>query len=128
MTPPTMPSSNSTPVPRGNGHSEAPLDIPLERLHAWIATQDPNAPYDQWIKVGMRLHDATDGAEEGLAVWEGWSAKATRQGPKGGVYVKGATRAHWLLPASGLNVYDIIRRDKLVLTKAALEALEARFK
>ena len=33
-----------------------------------------------------------------------------------------------LLPAAGLNVYDIIRRDKLVLTKAAIEALEARFK
>jgi hypothetical protein len=85
-----------TPAPRGNGHSQEPLDIPLERLHAWIATQDPNAPYDDWIKVGMRLHDATDGAEEGLTVWEGWSAKATRQGPKGCVYVKGATRAHWL--------------------------------
>ena len=25
-----------------------------------------------------------------------------------------------MLPAAGLNVYDIIRRDKLVLTKAAL--------
>lgn len=31
-----------------------------------------------------------------------------------------------LLPASGLNVYDIIRRDKLVLTKAALAAIEER--
>lgn len=31
-----------------------------------------------------------------------------------------------LLPASGLNVYDIIRRDKLVLTKAALVAIEER--
>ena len=29
---------------------------------------------------------------------------------------------------AGLNVYDIMRRDKLVLTKAAVEALEARFK
>jgi len=33
-----------------------------------------------------------------------------------------------VLPVQGINVYDIIRRDKLVLTKAALEALEARFK
>jgi len=31
-----------------------------------------------------------------------------------------------LLPASGLNVYDIIRRDKLVLTRAALAAIEER--
>ena len=32
-----------------------------------------------------------------------------------------------LLPASGLNVYDIMRSDKLVLTKAALTAIEERF-
>lgn len=32
-----------------------------------------------------------------------------------------------VLPVQGINVYDILRRDRLVLTKAALEALEARF-
>ena len=33
-----------------------------------------------------------------------------------------------VLPAQGANVYDIMRRGKLVLTRAAIEALEARFK
>jgi len=33
-----------------------------------------------------------------------------------------------VLPIQGINVYDILRRDTLVLTKAAVEALEARFK
>jgi large subunit ribosomal protein L4 len=33
-----------------------------------------------------------------------------------------------VLPVQGINVYDILRRKKLVLTKAALSALEARFK
>ncbi|MET0630780.1 MAG: 50S ribosomal protein L4 [Xanthobacteraceae bacterium] len=33
-----------------------------------------------------------------------------------------------VLPVQGINVYDILRRPTLVLTKAALEALEARFK
>lgn len=33
-----------------------------------------------------------------------------------------------VLPVQGINVYDILRHDTLVLTKAALEALEARFK
>ena len=33
-----------------------------------------------------------------------------------------------VLPVQGINVYDILRREKLVLTKAAVEALEARFK
>jgi large subunit ribosomal protein L4 len=32
-----------------------------------------------------------------------------------------------VLPVQGINVYDIMRRPKLVLTKAALDALEARF-
>jgi large subunit ribosomal protein L4 len=33
-----------------------------------------------------------------------------------------------ILPVQGINVYDILRRKTLVLTKAALDALEARFK
>ena len=33
-----------------------------------------------------------------------------------------------VLPVQGINVYDIMRRKTLVLTKAALDALEARFK
>lgn len=32
-----------------------------------------------------------------------------------------------VLPVQGINVYDILRRKKLVLTKAALEALDQRF-
>jgi len=33
-----------------------------------------------------------------------------------------------VLPVQGINVYDIMRRTKLVLTRSALDALEARFK
>jgi large subunit ribosomal protein L4 len=33
-----------------------------------------------------------------------------------------------LLPSQGANVYDILRHDTLVLTKAAVETLEARLK
>lgn len=33
-----------------------------------------------------------------------------------------------VLPTVGANVYDILRREKLVLTKAAVESLEARLK
>ena len=32
-----------------------------------------------------------------------------------------------VLPNAGLNVYDVLRANKLVLTKAAVEAIEARF-
>jgi len=33
-----------------------------------------------------------------------------------------------VLPVQGINVYDIMRRDTLILTKAAVEALTERFK
>jgi len=33
-----------------------------------------------------------------------------------------------VLPVEGVNVYDILRRDKLVLTRSAVNALEARLK
>jgi large subunit ribosomal protein L4 len=33
-----------------------------------------------------------------------------------------------VLPGMGANVYDILKRDQLVITKAGIEALEARLK
>ena len=33
-----------------------------------------------------------------------------------------------VLPTMGANVYDILKRDTLVITKAGVEALEARLK
>jgi large subunit ribosomal protein L4 len=33
-----------------------------------------------------------------------------------------------ILPSMGANVFDILKRDTLVLTKAGVEALEARLK
>jgi large subunit ribosomal protein L4 len=32
-----------------------------------------------------------------------------------------------VLPDAGLNVYDVLRRETLVLTRSAIEAIEARF-
>ncbi|MBI5121642.1 MAG: 50S ribosomal protein L4 [Rhodospirillales bacterium] len=53
---------------------------------------------------------------DGLAVDEGF-AKAARN-------IVGID----VLPSQGANVYDILRRDTLVLTKDAVQALEARLK
>jgi len=45
-------------------------------------------------------------------------------------FVKAAQNIPYLdlIQVAGLNVYDILRRDTLVLTKAAVESLEERFK
>ena len=53
---------------------------------------------------------------DGAAVDEGF-ARAARNLPRVDV-----------LPQQGANVYDILRRDTLVLTRAAAEQLEARLK
>ncbi|MBV8888250.1 MAG: 50S ribosomal protein L4 [Alphaproteobacteria bacterium] len=53
---------------------------------------------------------------DGVAVDQGF-ARAARNIPKVDV-----------LPQQGANVYDILRRDTLVLTRAAVEQLEARLK
>jgi hypothetical protein len=79
--------------------STAPAsDTPLDRLERWIGGQNPDADYDAWVKVGMKLHKATGGAEEGLNLWDAWSATARRKqhSRDAPVYVKGGCRVHWL--------------------------------
>jgi large subunit ribosomal protein L4 len=66
----------------------------------------------RFSKLGLNSALIIDGAE----VQEAF-AKAARNLPNIDV-----------LPVQGINVYDILNHDKLVLTKAAVEALEARFK
>jgi large subunit ribosomal protein L4 len=66
---------------------------------------------ERFAKLGLSSALIVDGAtlDEGFA-------QAARNLPRIDV-----------LPVQGINVYDILRCDQLVLTKAALEALEARF-
>lgn len=66
----------------------------------------------RFAKLGLGSALIIDGGEVQLAF-----AQAARNLPNVDV-----------LPVQGINVYDILRHEKLVLTKAALEALEARFK
>lgn len=75
--------------------SETQVD--LSKLHKWLKTQDPNAGYeDGWLKTGMKLHDATGGAEEGLVLWEEWSNKATRLKEGRPVQEGKNCRSHWV--------------------------------
>ena len=66
----------------------------------------------RFLKLGLGSALIVDGA----AVQETF-ARAARNLPRVDV-----------LPVQGINVYDILSHDRLVLTKAALEALEERFK
>jgi large subunit ribosomal protein L4 len=77
-----------------------------------VATPKTKAMIAAFGKMGLVNALIIDGA----TLNEGF-AKAARNVPNIDV-----------LPVQGINVYDILRRKHLVLTKAAVEALEARFK
>jgi len=67
----------------------------------------------------LRGHFATLNAGKRTLVIDGQAGEGFRAGSN----LPGVD----MLPAVGANVYDIIKADTLVLTRAAVEALEARF-
>jgi len=60
----------------------------------------------------------------------GWKSALIVDRDVDGSFLLAARNLHGVdvLPTVGANVYDILRRDTLVLTKAAVERLEARLK
>lgn len=60
-----------------NDAPAAPTGAGFEEMRALLAQQDPNAAYNEWLRVGMALHHETSGSREGLLLWNEWSARAT---------------------------------------------------
>ena len=115
------------PTPRSHGHDLPKKFRKLGLMHALSAKAKEGAIVildaaesdgktgalaKQVKNLGWRRALIIDGAE----VNEGF-AQASRN-------IEGLD----LLPPMGANVYDILKRDTLVLTKAGVEALEARLK
>lgn len=51
-------------------------EVNLDELPGLVdAIPNTQRDYDKWISVGMALHDATDGSQDGLSLWVKWSAK-----------------------------------------------------
>jgi len=55
---------------------EAPAQASGAELAELLASRDPDCSYDDWIKVGMAVHAATDG--QGFYVWDNWSRKGDK--------------------------------------------------
>jgi hypothetical protein len=66
----------------------APTGAAYPELEKILESHDPDASYDEWIRVGLALHHETAGA--GFALWDAWSARGEKY--------KGADdlRGHWL--------------------------------
>ncbi len=45
-----------------------------DRVESALATLTPDG-YEHWIRVGMALHHASGGSDEGFALWHEWSAR-----------------------------------------------------
>ncbi|MDX6805111.1 50S ribosomal protein L4 [Terrihabitans rhizophilus] len=80
--------------------------------NAALAEAKTKAFRETMVKLGLQSALIVDGAEVETNL-----GRAARNVP----YVD-------VLPVQGINVYDILRRDTLVLTRAAVDALEERFK
>lgn len=51
-------------------------EVNLDELPGLVdAIPNTQRDYDKWISIGMALHDATDGSQDGLSLWVKWSAK-----------------------------------------------------
>jgi len=79
----------------------------------------------------LELKDAKTKALQGQLTKAGWNGKVLvidgEQVDEGFARAAGNLVGVNVLPAVGANVYDILKHDTLVLTRAAVEKLEARF-
>ncbi len=57
-----------------------PESASIAELRGYLDYHDPDGAYDDWVAVGMSLHDATGGSPEGLALWDEWSRKGGKYG------------------------------------------------
>ena len=115
------------PTPRSHGH-ELPKKVRKMGLKMAISAK---------AKTGslVILEDAaSDGKTSSLAKQIkslGWKRTLVIDGQKVNAEFAQAARnidGLDILPSIGANVYDILKRDTLVITKAGIEALEARLK
>ncbi len=103
-----------------------------KELRDLLTRRDPSMGYDEWIKVGMALHNGTGGSDEGLAIWDEWSTLSEKYP---GLEV---LRSHWTsfrgsdtpvtvdslrrLDTADADLFDDVSNDPEIRTFDALEA------
>jgi large subunit ribosomal protein L4 len=116
------------PTPRSHGHDLPKKFRKLGLRHALSA----KAAAGELVVIESASLDAPKTAALAKQVKElGWKRALIIDGAAVDAnFAKAARNIEGLdvLPSMGANVYDILRRDTLVITKAGVEALEARLK
>lgn len=124
---------------RGGGRAFGPVvrdhahDLPkkVRRLALKTALSAKAADGKLIVLESAKVKDAKTGELAGKLGALGWTSVLVIDGPELDLAFARAARNLRdvdVLPEQGANVYDILRRDTLVLTKDAVQALEARLK
>ena len=115
------------PTPRSHGH-ELPKKVrALGLKHALSA----KAKAGELVVIDAAISDGKTGVLAKMVANLGWKRALIIDGVAVNENFAQAARnieGLDILPTMGANVFDILKRDTLVITKAGLEALEARLK
>ena len=55
-----------------------PVDMKSEEIQRTLALLNPDDTYVNWVNAGMALHHQFGGGEEGLTIWDVWSADGSK--------------------------------------------------
>ena len=116
------------PTPRSHGHELTKKFRKLGLRHALSAKAKAG---ELVILDKAELKDAKTGALAKAIKENGWKRVLVIDGAEvNDNFARAAANISGIdiLPSMGANVYDILKRDTLVITKAGLEALEVRLK
>lgn len=81
-----------------------PMKLVRKAIYTFIDSRRKDvANYEDWLDVGMRLHEQTGGALGGLQIWDEWSRTDHSKSPDGSPRYKGflAVKAKWDSFSSG---------------------------
>lgn len=53
-------------------------DVDPDELRELLLRLDPDSGYDDWLRIGMAVHHATGGSQDGLALWDRWSSQGEK--------------------------------------------------
>ncbi len=115
------------PTPRSHGH-DLPKKVRLMGLKHALSSKVKDGSL---VIIDEAQSEGKTGALAKMVKNLGWKRALIIDGAAVDIgFAKAASNIEGLdiLPTMGANVYDILKRDTLVLTKAGVEALEARLK
>lgn len=77
----------------------------LEEAKSALCSLNPDMDYSGWLEVGMSLHNATNGGDDGLTLWDEWSSN-------GESYQDGECPNKWdsFTPGGGITIKTLYKR------------------